>query len=92
MFIAKYFAIKFSTGHTFRDIVNPVVKDLKRIVVKTVFLTHSRLRINVEKLSNFLTFRSFTFKKLLFKNFLLYKSLSIKLFYLFSSFFNFYLL
>jgi hypothetical protein len=30
LFIAKYFAIKFSTGHTFRDVVSPVIMEMKR--------------------------------------------------------------
>jgi len=92
IFLAKYFAIKFSTGHSFRDIVSPVVRDLKRIVIKSVYLPHIKMKVDIAKLGNFLNYRSFIFKKLLFKNFLLYKLLSIKLFFLKASFFNFYML
>jgi hypothetical protein len=92
LFLAKYFAIKFYTGHTFRDIVNPVVKDLKRIVVRTLYLFHKLLHVNVEKMSRFLNYRSFFFKRFLFKNFLIFKIFSVRFFFSRSSFFNFYIL
>lgn len=43
-------------------------------------------------MSNFLSYRSFIFKKLLFKNFLLYKIISVKFFFTNNTFFNFYIL
>jgi hypothetical protein len=92
LFLAKYFAIKFSTGHTFRDIINPVVKDLKRVVLRNIYLPHLKLKVDISKMSNFLSYRSFIFKKLLFKNALLYKNLNIKFLFFNGSFFNFYIL
>jgi hypothetical protein len=92
LFLAKYFAIKFATGHSFRDVINPVVKDLRRLVFKTLFPSKKLFYVDVTRTGNFLSYRSFLFKKLLFKNFLLYKILYIKFYKNYSSFFNFYML
>jgi hypothetical protein len=43
LFLAKYFAIKFFTGHSFRNVVNPVVKDLTRVVVRYNYMAHKML-------------------------------------------------
>lgn len=92
LFLAKYFAIKFFTGHSFKNVVNPVVKDLTRVVVRYNYMAHKMLWVDISRFAGFLNYRSFIFKRLLFKNFLLYKFLSIKLFFFFHSFFNFYVL
>lgn len=92
IFLAKYFAIKFYTGHNFRDIINPVVKDLKRIVFSTIQPYHKMYFVDKVKTLNFLTYRSSLFKFIIFKNFSLYKILFIKFFKDNNSFFNYYLL
>jgi hypothetical protein len=92
IFLAKYFAIKLYTGHTFRDMLNPVVKELKRIVFSTIQPHHKMFFVDRNKTLNFLTYRSSLFKFIIFKNFSLYKILFIKFFKDNHSFFNFYIL
>src|SRR5690554_519380 len=91
LFLAKYFAIKFSTGHSFRDIVNPVVKDLKRIVLNSIYPFRKLFYLDRLKILNVLNYRSSLFKYLVYKNFFLYKLLFLNFYLLSFTFFNFYL-
>lgn len=92
MFLAKYFAIKFSTGHSFREAVNPVIKDLKRIVVNTTYPFRNNFHVDKTRVLQFLNFRSSLFKTFIYKNFSLYKMLYINFFRTKKTFFNFYMI
>lgn len=91
LFVAKYFAIRLSTGHTPGMLFGPVAKSLSSFAADAIGLKKSNYvdRFGVYK---FLSFRLYYFKKFVFKNFLLYKFLTIRFFKLKFTFFNFYLL
>jgi len=92
LFLAKYFAIRLFTGHSPKQLIYPVVRSLKKIAIFNLLPLKKNNYVHRRKVSNFLSFRSFMFKFFLVKNFFLYKFLSLKLFKVNLTFFNFYLL
>lgn len=92
IFLAKYFAIRLFIGQNLKSLVNPVVKELKRLIFNSLN-PYAKLRyLDRSRMLNFLTYRSSLFKYIIFKNFCFYKISFIKNYKNFKSFYNFYLL
>ena len=92
IFIAKYFAIKLSTGHSVRFLVNGVSGDLRSILFLELGNEVIPPRYNNVFSGSFLRYKSLVLKLYILKSFLLYKKLSLKSFFLNNTWFNFYLI
>jgi hypothetical protein len=90
--LAKFFAIRFYIGNPVKLVVNPVMRELKKIVGKSLFFNKKIFYVDKNRVFNFLTYRSSLFKYFVFKNFSLYRILYVKFFRKNFSFFNFYLI
>lgn len=91
LFIANYFAIRLSTGHTPGMLFGPVVRSLSSIGVESGDVKKTNY-IDKTTMGRFLSYRLYYFKKFVLKNFLLYKFLMIRFFKIRFTFFNYYLL
>jgi len=90
--LAKFFAIRFYIGNPVKLVVNPVMRELRKIVGKSLFFNKKIFYVDKNRVFNFLTYRSSLFKYFVFKNFSLYRILYVKIFRKNFSFFNFYLI
>jgi hypothetical protein len=89
--LAKFFAIRVYIGSPIKFAVNPVMREMKKIVAETLFFNKKIFYVDKDRVLNFLTYRSSLFKYFVFKNFSLYRILYVKFFRRSFSFFNFYL-
>lgn len=91
-FIAKYFAIKLSTGHSIKFLVNGVSGDLRSILFMELGSDVMLPRYNNVFSGSFVRYKSLVLKLYVLKSFLLYKKLSLKHFFINNTWFNFYVI